>query len=71
MDIGELTVKEILTRRLGEEGAARVLKEINDAYQKGKRGDDLRKRFEDAVKKEGLDPDDVHFFVNNVLPNPY
>jgi len=71
MDIGQVTIKEILTRRLGEEGTARVLKEINEAYQKGKGGDDLREQFEDAVKKEGLDPDDVNLVVNNVIPNSY
>ncbi len=73
MDIGQVTVKEILAKQLGEEKTARVLKEINDAYQKGKRGDDLQEDFKDAVKREGLDPDDVQFefIANSVLPNPY
>lgn len=71
MDIGQVTIKEILTGRLGEEGTTRVLKEINEAYQKGKSGDDLREQFEDAVKKEGFDPDEVNLVVNNVIPNSY
>jgi uncharacterized protein YpuA (DUF1002 family) len=73
MDIGQVTVKEILAKQLGEEKTAGVLKEINDAYQKGKRGDDLQEDFKDAVKREGLDPDDVQyqFIANSVLPSTY
>lgn len=73
MDIGQVTVKDILGKHLGEEKTARVLKEINNAFQKGKRGDDLQEQFKDAVKKEGLDPDDFQFqfIVNSVHPNPY
>jgi hypothetical protein len=73
MDIGQLTVKEILAKRLGKEKTVRVLKEINDAYQKGKRGDDLQEDFKDAVKREGLDPDDLQyqFITNSVLPSTY
>jgi hypothetical protein len=73
MDIGQVTVKEILEKQLGEEKTAGVLKEMNNAYQKGKRGDDLQVHFKDAVKRGGLDPDDAQFqfIVNSVLPNPY
>jgi hypothetical protein len=68
MDVGQVTVNEILEKRLGEEKSARVLKEINDAYQKGKRGDDLREQFKDAIKKEGLDSGEVKVFWSHVIP---
>ena len=73
MDIGQVTVKEILAKQLGEEKTARILKAINEAYQQGKRGNDLQEQFKDAVNREGLDPDGIQFqFVaNSVLPNPY
>lgn len=69
MDIGQVSVKEILEKQLGEEKTARVLEEINDAYQKGKRGEELRGHFKDAVKKEGLDPDDIQVVQSHILPS--
>lgn len=73
MDIGQVSVEEILEKQLGKEKTGKVLREINDAYQKGMRGDDLQEDFKAAVKKEGLDPDDLHyqFITNSVLPNTY
>jgi hypothetical protein len=68
MDIGEVTVKEILEKQLGEEKAAGVLKEVNEAYQKGKRGEELQELFKDALKNEGLDPGDVKFTHSHVVP---
>lgn len=68
MDIGEVTVKEILEKRLGEEKAARVLNEINDAYQSGKSGEELREHLTSAVKKEGLDPGEIKFVVTPIYP---
>jgi hypothetical protein len=68
MDIGQVTVKEILEKQLGEEKAAGVLKEINNAYQEGKRGEDIQAHFKNAVKKEGLDPGEIKFVVSHVLP---
>lgn len=68
MDIGKVTVKEILEKKLGEEKTTRVLNEFNDAFQKGKRGEELREHFKDAVKKEGLDPGDIQFVQSHVLP---
>jgi uncharacterized protein with von Willebrand factor type A (vWA) domain len=70
MDIGQVTVKEILEKRLGKEKAAGVLKEINDAYQKGKRGEDLQEHFKDAIKKEGLDPGDIKFALYAMILPP-
>jgi hypothetical protein len=68
MDSGQVTVERILAKRLGEEKAARVLKGINDTYQKGKRGEDLQAYFKDAVKKEGLDPGEIKFVISHVVP---
>jgi hypothetical protein len=68
MDSGQITVKDILEKQLGEEKTARVLKGINDTYQKGKRGKDLQAYFKDTVKKEGFDPGEIKFVVSHVLP---
>ncbi|UCH92308.1 MAG: hypothetical protein JSV88_18705 [Candidatus Aminicenantes bacterium] len=69
MDIGQVTVKERLEERLGEEKAARVLEEINVAYQKGNRGETLQEHFKAAIKKEGLDPGDIKFAVTMIIPS--
>lgn len=69
MDIGEVTVKDILEKRLGEEKAANVLKGINDAYQSGKNGEELQEHLFSAVKKEGLNPGEIKFVYSHVLPN--
>jgi hypothetical protein len=69
MDSGQVSVKEILERQLGDEKTARVLKGINDAYREGKRGEELQGHFKDAVKKEGLDPGDIQIVSSHILPN--
>lgn len=52
MDIGNLTVKEQLEKKMGAEKAGRVLKKLNDAHANG---EDLHKTFKDAVESEGHD----------------
>jgi len=54
-DLGKVTVKAILADKIGEEAADRVVQQLNDAHQKGKRGDELKKQFKDAMSKEGYD----------------
>ena len=68
MDIGQMTVKDLLVKQLGEEKAARVLKRINNAYQKGINGTGIREQVVDSLKKEGLDPGDIKFAMSHVLP---
>ena len=68
MDSGQVTVKEILEKHLGEEKAARVLKKIDETYRQGKRGEGIREQVEEALKKEGLDPGDIKFVMSHVLP---
>jgi hypothetical protein len=69
MDIGQVTtVRDLLVKHLGEERAARVSKEIDEAYQKGRRGEGIRAQVEDALKKEGLDPGGFKFVMSHVLP---
>ncbi len=55
MDLGQITVSDFLKKKLGDEAAERVLKEVNDAHQAGKQGEDLHRHFKDAMKKEGHD----------------
>jgi len=52
-DLGKVTVKAILTRKIGKEAANRVVKKLNDAHQQGKSGDELKKLFKDAMSQEG------------------
>jgi IS4 transposase len=68
MDIGQITVKDLLVKHLGEESAARVIKDINGAYQEGKRGESIREHVEYLFEREGLDPGDVKFVMSHVLP---
>jgi hypothetical protein len=68
MDMSQVTVKEILEKRLGDEKATMILEDINDAHQKGKSGEEFREYVRDAVKKEGLDPGEIKFVVSHVLP---
>ena len=56
-DLGKVTVKDILAGKIGEEAADRVVQKLNDAHQKGKRGDDLKELFKDAMSEEGHDID--------------
>ena len=55
MDLGQTTVRDFLKKKLGDEAAERVLKEVNDAQLAGKQGEGLYRIFKDAVKKEGFD----------------
>ena len=63
MDIGNVTVKDLLKKKIGPEAANRVVKEVNEGHKKGKRGKDLQKHYQDAMKKEGhdipADPGDI------------
>jgi hypothetical protein len=68
MGIDQTSVKEILVKRLGEEKAAGILKEINEAYQEGKRGEELREHLMGALRKEGLDPEEINLTVSHALP---
>jgi hypothetical protein len=68
MDSGQVTVKEILEKRLGKKKAARVLKRINDAYQNGMSGEELQEHLTNAVKKEGFDPAEIKFVVTPIYP---
>ena len=54
-DLGQKTVKDILAGKIGKEAADRVVNQINDAYQQGKAGDELKKHFKDAMAQEGHD----------------
>jgi len=68
VDIGQITVKEILEKRLGAEKVARVLKEINDVYHSGKSEEEFQEHLTLAVKKEGLDPGEIKFVVTPIYP---
>jgi uncharacterized protein with von Willebrand factor type A (vWA) domain len=59
-DLGQKTVKDILAGKIGKEAADRVVNQLNDAHQQGKRGDDLKKHFQDAMAKEGHDIGSEH-----------
>jgi len=48
--IEDRTVKEIFEYLLGPENAEKVLKKIQDEFDKGVRGDDLKGIFEHAIK---------------------
>lgn len=58
-----VTVKELLEERLGPAGAQGVVDTVNNSYRSGIRGSDLQARYQDAVKKEGMnvpsDPGDI------------
>ena len=68
MDLGQLTVKQILEKRLGDEKATGLLKEVNDVYQQGKRGKELQKHLMDAIKRQGIDPGEVKFVIDPIFP---
>jgi hypothetical protein len=68
MDIDRTTVKEILAKRLGEEKAARILEEINKAYQEGKRGEELREHLVKSIRAEGLDAEEINLTVSHAIP---
>jgi len=53
MDLGKLTVKEVLEKKLGKEATDRVLTKVNNASASGKKGDELQQVFKDALTKEG------------------
>lgn len=55
LDLGQVTVKDILSGKIGKEAADRVVKQLNKAHQQGKRGDELKKQFKDAMAEEGHD----------------
>ena len=55
MDIGNVSVKELLEKKMGPEGAQRVIDAVNDGYKNGKRGNDLQQQYQDAMVKEGQD----------------
>jgi len=54
-DIGSVNVKDLLEKKLGADAADRVIGQVNDGYQKGKRGKDLQKHYQDAMTQEGHD----------------
>lgn len=55
MDLGKVTVKELLEKKVGPDGAKRVLKAVTDSYKSGKRGEELHEDFKDAMIAEGHD----------------
>jgi len=55
IDIGTVTVKDLLEKKVGKEAADRVVKAVNEGYQKGLRGEDLQKHYQGVMQKEGHD----------------
>ena len=54
-DIGSVKVKDLLEKKIGADAADRVVKSVNDGFEQGKRGKDLQKHYQDAMKQEGHD----------------
>jgi uncharacterized protein YpuA (DUF1002 family) len=55
-DLGSKTIREVLKQKVKDEAALdRVLKKVNDAYDKGTTGDQLKKIFKDAMQTEKYD----------------
>lgn len=68
MDFGGITIREILEKKLGKEAAARIINEINNAHQQGKRGEDLRKHFKDTLAQDGFDTLDSSYSCVIAIP---
>jgi len=69
MGMGQMTVKDVLTRQLGEERAASVLREVDDAYREGNNGEALREHLTDSLKRQGLDASEIKFVIDPVIPS--
>ncbi len=64
LDFGGKTVREIFEKKVGKDAAKKIIKEVNNAYKQGKRGEELKKHFKDFLAKEGYDkPDFILGFV--------
>ncbi len=59
MDIGSVTIKDLLEKKMGEQKAAKVLKKVDHACSKGITGDELRDVFKEAIEKEGHEPESI------------
>ena len=72
MDIGKLTVKEILEKKLGTEKSKKVLDSLNDAHKAGKKDEELHKHLKDSLEKEGYDTqkDESGIVYGFVFPIP-
>jgi len=68
MGNSNITIKEILEKRLGKDVAVKVLNEINKAVLAGKQGEELETLFNDLLKREGLDPGDIQLTTTHVVP---
>ncbi len=51
MDFGNITVKEMLEKKLGKEEAEVVLKVVNQGYEEGARGEELTEHVKKALGK--------------------
>jgi hypothetical protein len=67
MDIGSITIKDLLEAKLGAEKTEVVLKVVNNAYEKGARSDELVEEFKKGLRKVdydvALNPLNIPFMV--------
>ena len=68
LDFGGKTVREILEKKLGKKTSDKIIKEVNNAYKQGKRGEELRKIFNDILAKEGYDKPDFTLGLVTAIP---
>jgi hypothetical protein len=68
LDFGEKTVREILEKKLGKDAADRIINEVNNAHQQGKRGEELIKHFKDTLAKGGHDTSDSSYSCIIAIP---
>jgi hypothetical protein len=67
-DFGGITVREILEKKLGKKTSDKIIKEVNNAYKQGKRGEELRKLFNDILAREGHDKPDFSLGLVIAIP---
>ena len=61
MDLGKKTVRDIFEKKIGKKYTDEILQIVNNAYEKGKRGDQLTSLFKEALAERGLDTSDSSY----------
>lgn len=61
MDLGKKTVRDIFKKKIGEKNTEEILAKVNEAYENGKRGEELTSLFKQALMDKGLDTSDSSY----------
>jgi len=70
MSMQQVTVKDFLEERFGNEKTVEVLDEVKLAYEDGELEDDYQTLFHDAIRKKAPARVDTKLVFSHVLPTP-